>query len=466
MSTNRRLLVVDDDRAMREMLASLFREEGYVVSEAASADAALELRAPSTTSTSCSRTSSMPGKSGVELVGELRELRPGHAGRADDRVRQRSTRPSTRCARAPSTTLTKPFEPDDVIRTVEARARAARASRTRTAAARARSTAAAARRADRRERGDARSLRADPARRAHDASSVLITGESGTGKEVVARALHFHGRPRAEAVRPDQLHGDPGGPARERAVRPRARRLHRRARDASAACSSSADGGTLFLDEIGDMGSGLQGKLLRVLQDREVRPVGSTQSVKVDVRIIAATNRDLDAEIAAGRFREDLFYRLNVIPIHMPPLRERPDDIPALVEGVPAPAQRRARAALLAAEAIERLVAHPLARQRARARERGRARARALRRRPAQRRRPAARQRLRRADPEPRGATSGGGLVQALADAARNASRCAQLEDLYIEQMLAVTGGKKGEAARDARHRPQDALPPRPDPLT
>jgi DNA-binding NtrC family response regulator len=117
-----------------------------------------------------------------------------------------------------------------------------------------------------------------------------------------------------------------------------------------------ANGGTLFLDEIGDMGPALQGKLLRVLQDGEIRPVGSTQSIKVDVRIVAATNKDLEAEMEAGRFREDLFFRLNVIPIHIPPLRERPEDIPGLVEAFVRKHTGDTRRTLLPA-AIDRLKA-------------------------------------------------------------------------------------------------------------
>ena len=93
-----------------------------------------------------------------------------------------------------------------------------------------------------------------------------------------------------------------------------------------------ANGGTLFLDEIGDMGLGLQGKLLRVLQDGEIRPVGGTQPTRVDVRIVAASNKDLQAAMESESFREDLFYRLNVIPVYIPPLRERPEDVPALVD--------------------------------------------------------------------------------------------------------------------------------------
>lgn len=159
--------------------------------------------------------------------------------------------------------------------------------------------------------------------------SLLIQGETGTGKELVAHAIHETGPRRhgplvtvdcgslPEALISSQLFGH------ERGAFTGAERRYQGAFE-------RAHGGTLFLDEIGDLGPSLQGKLLRVLQDREIRPVGGNTSVKVDVRIIAATNRNLRHEIEAGRFRRDLFYRLNVIPIEIPPLRERPEDIPLL----------------------------------------------------------------------------------------------------------------------------------------
>jgi DNA-binding NtrC family response regulator len=162
-------------------------------------------------------------------------------------------------------------------------------------------------------------------------STVLITGESGTGKELVARALHFNSQ-RAdrmfvtvncgaipEELLESELFGHVKG-AFTNAV------SHREGR------FSVADGGTLFLDEIGDMSPNLQVKLLRVLQDRTFEPVGSSKSQTVDVRVVAATNQNLEVAISERRFREDLFYRLNVIPIEMPPLRERRDDIPLLVQ--------------------------------------------------------------------------------------------------------------------------------------
>ncbi|MCZ7618136.1 MAG: sigma-54 dependent transcriptional regulator [Myxococcota bacterium] len=162
-------------------------------------------------------------------------------------------------------------------------------------------------------------------------SNVLITGESGTGKEVVARTIHFTGARAKKPFVPINCTAMPEG-LLESELFGHVKGAFTSAHAAKKGLFETAHGGTLFLDEIGDMPVSLQGKLLRVLQDREVRPVGGNQSVKLDVRIIAVTNQKLEDAIQDGRFRKDLYYRLNVLPIRIPPLRERPDDIPVLAE--------------------------------------------------------------------------------------------------------------------------------------
>jgi two-component system response regulator HydG len=273
---------------------------------------------------------------------------------------------------------------------------------------------------------------------ANSRSSVLITGESGTGKEVVARTLHFTGPRASRPFVPINCTAIPEG-LLESELFGHVRGAFTGAHTAKSGLFEKAHGGTLFLDEIGDMGPGLQSKLLRVLQDREIRPVGGTTSVKVDVRIVAATHKDLEREIEAGRFREDLFYRLNVIPIHIPPLRERPDDIPALVEAFLRRHDESGRRSFSQA-AMDRLIACPW---RGNARELENAVERAL---------TLCDSDVVGAEDLPLGVTGEEPPKPAdasfLEGAAREHMSLHDLEERYIDEVLRATGGNKVRAAQ------------------
>jgi two-component system nitrogen regulation response regulator NtrX len=345
------ILLVDDEANIRRMLGALLRDEGFTVAEAPNGNAALlqvdgvdpdvivlDLLMP-------------PGPDGLETLARLRER-----GRATPVIMMSGKAQLTDAVRAVKLGafqfLEKPLTPEAVLVTVRAalelnRARAE--NRTLQAELARRATLIG-------ESAAIRQVRALIERVGPTEARVLITGESGTGKELVAGAVHAAsrraGRPfvtvNCAAIPRDLVESEMFGHERGSFTGATERRMGR---------FEVAHGGTLFLDEIGDLSAEAQAKLLRTLETGELQRIGAEGTVRVDVRVISATNRRLDDEVDGGDFREDLFFRLNVFPIHLPPLRERLEDLPALVAHLAERARPR-QAVSFTATALEALAGY------------------------------------------------------------------------------------------------------------
>jgi len=329
------ILVVDDERGVRTLCADVLRRAGYEVAVAETGEAGLAA-AQATAFDLVLADVNLPGMDGIELLGRLR------AARADALVILITGFPSIENAvrgmkEGARDYVTKPFSPDE-LRLVVQRALEERDLRRENAELRhelafGNLVGRSAKMQD---------LFATIEKVARTDATVLLRGDSGTGKELCARAVHYHG-PRAARPFVAVNCGALVGSLLESELFGHVRGAFTGADSTKHGLFVAADRGTLFLDEIGELAPELQPKLLRVLQDGEIKPVGGLGTIKVDVRVVAATNRDLGQDVASGRFREDLFYRLNVIALDVPPLRERPEDIPALVEHFVARAAERSR---------------------------------------------------------------------------------------------------------------------------
>jgi two-component system response regulator PilR (NtrC family) len=357
MSSSARILVVDDERSMQEFLEILLRKEGYDVTTAGDVDGAL-LALDADDYDLVISDVQMPDKSGLDLLRAIRQTQP------DVVTLMITAFATTETAIAAMKEgaydyITKPFKVDEiklvVQKALEKKLLASEIARLRHEL-----------RSERQQRqlvGNSprmQQLYEMIGRIAATKTNVLIVGESGTGKELVARAIHTESD-RAEkpfialncAAIPENL--------LESELFGHVKGAFTGAVGNKAGLFELADGGTLFLDEVGELTPPLQVKLLRAIQERTIRRVGGTSDRKVDVRILAATNRRLEDEVAATRFREDLYYRLNVIQLQLPALRERMEDLPLLVHHFVEKYARELGKSVrgLSEEAMQRLRAHP-----------------------------------------------------------------------------------------------------------
>ncbi len=317
------LLLVDDDPDLLKLISLRLTSAGYRVRTADSGEtalAALAVERPGVLITDLR----MPGIDGLQLFDAVHRQHPALPvviltahGTIPDAV--------SATQRGVFGFLTKPFDSQELLQMVSAALKVAGGdSRTENSEAGAEWRAGIITRSPQME-----DLLRQAKRVAESDASVLIYGESGTGKELLARAIH-KASPRRNNEFVAVNCGAIPEPLLESELFGHARGAFSGAVQAHKGLFQAADGGTLLLDEIGDMPLSLQVKLLRVLQEGEVRPVGATQSIRVDVRVISATHRDLDAQRAGGQFREDLYYRLNVVSLRLPSLAERREDIPLL----------------------------------------------------------------------------------------------------------------------------------------
>lgn len=323
-----RILVVDDELSMREFLAILLGREGYRTDQAESAEAALKLLETESYDLVISDVN-MPGLNGLALLERIKKFAPETAvlmvtafSTAEQAVEAMKL--------GAYDYIAKPFKVEEVKILVRnaLEKRSLKRENLRL-------------KQEVRERysfsgliGKSKKMRELYSlieKVSGSMANALILGESGTGKELAAKAIHYNStrcdKPfvavNCGAIPESLMEGELFGHKKGSFTGAIADR---------AGLFEQAEGGTLFLDEIGEVPLQLQAKLLRILQEREFRRVGGTETVKADVRIVAASNRDLEEQVKEGSFREDLFYRLNVVQVRMPPLRERPDDIPALAE--------------------------------------------------------------------------------------------------------------------------------------